>query len=69
MKLTLQIKDLQELLYQIDVLERHQRDDVLSFIFLFCSGLPLSSYSLKVLATQLPLLGKLIPYCPQPTIN
>lgn len=48
MKLTLQIKDLQELCYQIDALGTHQRDDPLSFIYIFvcCSGVPLSSRSL-----------------------
>lgn len=58
MKLTFQIKDLQELRYQIVALETHQRDDPLSFIYIFvcCSGVPLSSRSLQVLATQLPLL-------------
>lgn len=58
MKLTLQIKDLQELHYQIDALETHQRDDPLSFIYIFvcCSCVPLNSCSLQVLATQLPLL-------------
>lgn len=35
MKLTLQIKDLQELLCQMDALERHQRGDTLRFYFLF----------------------------------
>lgn len=58
MKLTFQIKDLQELRYQIDALETHQRDDPLGFIYIFacCSGLSLSSRSLQILATQLPLL-------------
>lgn len=67
MKLSLQIKDLQMLFYQIAVLERHQRDDVLSLIF-FLLWLAFEFLLIKVLAAQLPFLGKrliLLPLPPQ----
>lgn len=45
MKLSVQIKDLQMLFYQIAVLESHQQNDVPSLIFY--SGLRLNPFSLR----------------------
>lgn len=60
-KLSLQIKDSPMLFFffnQVAVFERHQQSDVLSLIFFFLLWLAFELLLIKVLATQLPFLGK-----------